>query len=245
MKPTTPSFPAEGLKFLRSLKRNNRREWFQPRREQYEQLVRQPMAELVLALGRDLAKAAPQLVADPAVSLYRIYRDTRFTPDKTPYKTHSAAILPWRSLGKNNGAGLYFHVGAADVTIAGGLYTPERDQLLLVRQHIVDRYAAFRGILAAQSFKKRFGKLEGEQLSRVPRGFCSEHPAAELLKYKRWIGYRSYPAEFAATPGFYRALRDDFRALIPLVRFLNEPLLAAARRPKRSDFASDIGRVID
>lgn len=244
MASNTPSFPEEGLKFLRALKRHNRREWFQPRRDQYENLVRQPMVELVLTLGRDLGRAAP-IVADPATSLYRIYRDTRFSPDKSPYKTHAAAIFPWRGLPKKSGAGLYFHIGADDLLVAGGLYTPGPDELLLVRQYIADRYTAFRGILASRSFRKRFVKLEGERLSRVPRGFPTAHPAAELLRYKRWIGYRTYPPEFAASARFYRALLDDFRALVPLVRFLNEPLLAAARRPKRSDFASDLGRVID
>ncbi len=241
MKAKNPTFPAEGLKFLRALKRHNRREWFQPRRDQYEALIRQPMTEFVLALGRDLAKVAP-LVADPSVSLFRIYRDTRFTPDKTPYKTHAAAIFPWRGLGKNGG--LYFHIGAEDVVTAGGLYTPGPEELMAVRQYLADHHAAFRKILASRTFRRRFGELEAERLTRVPRGFCAEHPAAELLKYKRWVGYRTYPPEFGASARLYRAVLDDLRALVPLVRFLSEPLLAAARKPKRSDFESNIGRVI-
>src|SRR5512140_2954233 len=105
---TTPRFPEEGLKFLRALKRNNRREWFQPRRDQYEQYVRAPMTAFVLALRDDFRRFAPELVADPTVSLFRIYRDTRFSADKTPYKTHTAASFPRQGLGRNVGAGLYF-----------------------------------------------------------------------------------------------------------------------------------------
>src|SRR5512140_3752549 len=119
---TTPRFPEEGLKFLRSLKRNNRREWFQPRRDQYEQVVRGPMTGFVLALREDFRRFAPEMVADPAVSLFRIYRDTRFSADKTPYKTHAAAQFPHRGMGRNTGAGLYFHISPKDIWIGGGVY---------------------------------------------------------------------------------------------------------------------------
>ena len=104
-----PRFPRAGLEFLRALKRNNRRPWFQKHREEYERFVRAPMVELVWALRKEFARIAPEMVADPAVSLYRIYRDTRFSADKSPYKTHTAAVFPRRGLGKHSGAG--FSVG--------------------------------------------------------------------------------------------------------------------------------------
>ena len=99
------NFPAETLRFLRALKRNNRREWFNAHRDDYEAYVRQPMTAIVERLAVDLRAFAPELVASPKVSMYRIYRDTRFSDNKTPYKTHVAAVFPTRGLPKHEGAG--------------------------------------------------------------------------------------------------------------------------------------------
>ena len=105
-----PQFPAAGLNFLRKLKRNNRREWFLENKQTYEECVHRPMIELVNALASEFATFAPEIVASPKVSLYRIYRDTRFSKDKSPYKTHVAAGFSHRGLEKNQGAGFYLHI---------------------------------------------------------------------------------------------------------------------------------------
>ena len=110
-----PRFTPAALKFLRALKRNNRREWFNAHRDDYEAHVRQPMTVIIERLGVDFRAFAPELVASPRVSLYRIYRDTRFSENKTPYKTHVAAVFPTRGLAKHEGAGLYFHVSPEEV----------------------------------------------------------------------------------------------------------------------------------
>jgi len=93
-----PGFPPEALTFLRSLKRNNRREWFQPRKEIFETKVKAPIIQLVEAINAELLDFAPEHITDPKKAVYRIYRDTRFSADKTPYKTHIAAIFPDRNL---------------------------------------------------------------------------------------------------------------------------------------------------
>src|SRR5205085_1652168 len=111
------NFPAETLRFLRALKRNNRREWFEGHRGDYESYVRQPMTAIVERLAVDLRAFAPELVASPKISMYRIYRDTRFSADKKPYKTHAAAVFPTRGLAKHEGAGAYFHVSPEEVWI--------------------------------------------------------------------------------------------------------------------------------
>jgi len=110
-----PGLPAEGVKFLSALARNNRREWFQPRKHIYEERVKAPMAELVTALNSEMMRFAPDYVNEPAKAIYRIYRDTRFSKDKTPYKTHIAAIFPRRGLEKHGGGGLYFSVSAKEI----------------------------------------------------------------------------------------------------------------------------------
>ena len=123
------NFPAETLRFLRGLKRNNRREWFEAHRGDYESYVRQPMTAIVERLAVDLRTVAPELVASPRVSIHRIYRDIRFSDNKTPYKTHVAARSPPRELPKGDGAGVYFHVSPEGVSIGCGIYASHPQKL--------------------------------------------------------------------------------------------------------------------
>ncbi len=214
----TPRFPKEGLDFLRALKRNNRRPWFQKRKPDYERYVKAPMVELVLALSRDLPA---EYVADPAKSIFRIYRDVRFSKDKSPYKTYVAAHFPARGLPRGVGAGLYFHISPEEVWIGGGLYAPTPQETLAVRTRIAERYRALGSLVQSPEFRKRFGELQGEKLTRVPRGFPCDHPAAEWLKHKQWIAGAELPPEAATAPKFYDTLVAHFRAALPLLRFLN------------------------
>src|SRR6266852_3347510 len=113
-------FSPEALAFLRALRRNNRREWFQPRKEKYETLIKLPMMELVNGLNGEFARFAPDYITAPEKAGYRIYRDTRFSPDKTPYKTHIAAIFPRRGMERHSSAGYYFHISPKSVAVAMG-----------------------------------------------------------------------------------------------------------------------------
>ena len=220
------NFPPETLRFLRALKRNNRREWFNAHRDDYESYVRQPMTAIVERLAVDLRAFAPELVASPKLSMYRIYRDTRFSSNKAPYKTHAAAVFPTRGLAKHEGAGLYFHVSHQDVWIGGGMYAPQPPQLHAVREHIAANLNQLRAIVESPAFRRRV-TLEGEKLSRVPRGFPKDHAAAEYLKFRHFIAGAEFPASLAASPKFYPTLLSTFRAVIPLSRFLNTPLVGA------------------
>lgn len=121
---TFPGFPPQALTFFRQLARNNTREWFQPRKAKYEEHVRGPMLDLVEQIVDDLRKFAVDHVVPPAKAVYRIHRDTRFSNDKTPYKTHVAALLPRAGLEKHAGAGFYFSVSHEKVEIAAGMYMP-------------------------------------------------------------------------------------------------------------------------
>src|SRR3954469_19202721 len=161
MPPAAPRFSAHTLKFLRALKRNNRRDWFNAHRDDYETHVRGPMTAMVERLAVDFRAFAPELVASPKISLYRIYRDTRFSENKAPYKTHAAAVFPTRGLAKHEGAGLYFHVSADDVWIGGGMYSPQPAQLLAVREHIAGNVRQLRAIVESPAFRRRIGTLEG------------------------------------------------------------------------------------
>lgn len=220
-----PRFSPKAIAFLRALKRNNRRDWFQPRKEQYEMLLRDPMLELIERLAIDFRTFAPELVAGPK-SLFRIYRDTRFSEDKTPYKTHVAAVFPHKALAKLNGAVLYLHVTPSAVWAGGGIYRPDTPVLQAEREHIASNFRRFRAIVESPAFRRVLGTLDGgEPLQRVPRGFPPDHPAAAYLKNRMFIGGREFPASFATSPKFYAGVLNVFRYATPMLRFLNEPLL--------------------
>src|SRR5215831_18942947 len=122
MNPTFPGFSPDALTFLRALKRNNKREWFQPRKEKYESLIKEPMLELIGCLNEEFARFAPHYITAPHKAVYRIYRDTRFSKDKTPYKTHISAIFPRSNAIKREGAVFYFHFTEKELLIFGGIY---------------------------------------------------------------------------------------------------------------------------
>lgn len=231
-------FTAKTVSFLRSLKRNNKREWFHARRDQYEQHCRAPMIAVVERLAVDLGSVAPELVIDPKKSLFRQFRDTRFSEDKSPLKTNIAATFPDRRLGRMNGAGLYFEVAPGWVWIGGGMYAPETWQLQLVRERIAADPQRLRAIVTSPPFK-RLGGLQGDTLTRVPRGFAKDHPAAAYLMHKQFLGFREQPAAFATAPGFYKQLLASFKTLLPLLRFLNEPLVEAQRPERRAHIFED------
>ena len=219
------NFPAETLRFLRALKRNNRREWFNAHRDDYEAHVRQPMFAIIERLAADFRQFAPELVANPKQAMYRIHRDTRFSENKAPYKTHVAAVFPWRGLPKHEGAGLYFHVSPDEVWVGGGMYAPQTPQLQAVREHIAANLRRLRAIVESPAFRRTVGELDGERLQRVPRGFSKDHEAAEYLKFRQFLAGCEFPAGFATSPKFYGGILSVFRRVAPFTRFLNEPLL--------------------
>src|SRR5438045_5950037 len=145
------------------------------------------MLAVVEQLVRDLRPFAPEIVVDVKTAIYRIYRDTRFSENKTPYKTHIAAVFPPRGLPKHEGAGVYFHVSPDDVWVGGGMYAPQTPQLHAVREHIAANLRQIRTIVESPAFRRRVGTLEGERLLRVPRGFPKDHPAADFLKYRQFL----------------------------------------------------------
>ena len=236
-----PQFTPATLRFLRALKRNNNREWFRERRERYERDVREPMIAVIEQLGLDFLRFAPEMVASPKLSLYRIYRDTRFSGDKSPLKTQVAASFRRRGLPRGGGAGLYLEINPGWVWMGGGFYSPEASHLVRIRQHIAGNHRALQRIVRAAAFKRTVGTLEGDRLSRVPPGYARDDAAAEYLKLKFFLAGREFPPEFATSARFYPALVDTFKAMMPLVRFLNQPLVDDAPGAGL-DFSSDSTR---
>jgi uncharacterized protein (TIGR02453 family) len=239
MPPVAPGFTPKTLAFLRALKRNNRREWFHERRADYDRHVHEPMLAIVERLAVDLARVAPEVVASPKISMFRPWRDTRFSADKAPLKTHVAAVFPHRALGRMQGAGLYFEVAPGHVWIGGGLYAPDPAMLHAVRRHIVDEHETLSRLVKAKPFRTLLGAMQGDRVSRMPRGFDADHPAAEVLRHKQFLAAREEPAAFAAQPDFYAQLVATFAAMAPFVAFLNVPIVALRREAARDPLVAD------
>jgi len=235
-------FRAEALTFLRGLKRNNRREWFEARRPTYVRELLQPMQALVEELDVRFAGLAPEFVGDPKRSLFRIYRDVRFSRDKSPYKTHAALWIfhraPGRGVGKeiDGGAGFYLHVEPGGSLVAGGLWMPPRPSLAKVRARFERDLAGWERAMHSSAFTRRFGKLTDDEpgilLKRLPRGYAEGHPAERWLRYNSFTAHRSYSDAEILSPKLPERAMRDFALMVPMCRWLNRALgyLPATRR---------------
>ena len=233
-----PGFSPNALKFLRGLKKNNDREWFQPRKEIFDIEVKAPMTELVAALQRTIAKTAPEYQQDPAKCVYRIYRDTRFSKDKTPYKTHISAALKAQGLSRDASAVFYFHLSADELVIAAGSYMPGPDELRALRTHIAEHHEEFVKLCRAPKLRAALGELQGAQLNRVPKGFDLNDPAEALIRQKQFYFGRELSPAIATTPELFQELSQALSAALPVMRFLNQPLAGLAKSDD-SRFLSD------
>jgi uncharacterized protein (TIGR02453 family) len=225
-----PCFPSETLPFLRDLKTNNNRDWFQSNKALYDEKVEAPMVELVLALGEELQGFGSDLVTAPDKAIYRIYRDVRFSKDKSPYKTHVAAVFSVRGLDKHAGAGLYFHFSPDELLVGGGIYMPGSQELLAIRQRIAAEHEELRGILKHRTFKRMFGEMSGARLKRIPKGFAPDHTAADLLVYKQFLAGGQLDPAIIETPKLFKELVKRFQAIEPFIVFLNTALIGGSRR---------------
>jgi uncharacterized protein (TIGR02453 family) len=224
-------FSPDALSFLRALKRNNRREWFQPRKEKYESLIKAPMLELIECLNQELARFAPHYIQPPQKAVYRIYRDTRFSKDKTPYKTHISAIFPRSNAVKREGAVFYFHFTEKELLVFGGVWSPERDELRAYRTLIQESHEELAEILAQPKLRRAFGELQGEQLSRMPKGFPVDHPAEGLLRQRQWYLENTLDAKILCSPRLPQELAKRFELMAPFVEFMNRAF--AQKKPAK------------
>lgn len=225
-------FSENALRFLRGLKRNNRREWFEERRSAYEQELKAPMLALIERLTEGMTEYAPGHVRPASKCLFRIYRDTRFSANKAPYKTHLGAWWSRSGLEKTSGGGYYMHVGADEFVIAAGAYMPEKEQTLAIRRHFLEHYEEWQRIIEDRKLLRLFAVHDPMALARPPKGFCAEHPAIEWIKWRQWGVTAHLPAAEALKPNIVAEIEKRFRLATPLVNFLNAPLIRA-ERPRR------------
>jgi uncharacterized protein (TIGR02453 family) len=175
---------------------------------------------------------APNHVRPAEKSLFRIYRDTRFSNDKRPYKTHVAAWWSHQGLQKTSGAGYYFHVSPKEMVIAAGAYMPEKEQLAAIRHWLLDHHDEFRKLLRKPALRKAFEEFEGNALTRPPKGFPSEHAGLDLIRCRQWGLAATLPAKTALDKNVAAAVIRHFKLATPVVDALNTPI-AEALRPKK------------
>jgi uncharacterized protein (TIGR02453 family) len=222
----------EGMKFLRDLAKHNDREWFTPRKAVFEAELKEPMLAIIRKITDAMMDFAPSHVRPAEKSLFRIYRDTRFSSDKRPYKTHVAAWWSHQGLGKTSGAGYYFHISAKEVIVAAGAYMPEKEQLAQIRRWQLDNHQSFRKLLQSAAIRRTFIDFEGNALTRPPKGFPADHPALDLIRCRQWGLSATLPAATALEPDLAKVVIRHFKLAAPVVDALNTPI-AAALEPKR------------
>ncbi len=211
------------LDFLRDLRAHNDRAWFDQNRQRYdiaranfETLV----AELIILTGsfEDLGSVTPN------DCMYRIYRDVRFSPDKTPYKTNMGAVIG-KSGRKTIGRSYYVQIGPeGESFIAAGLYMPSKDQLDLMRRAIASDSSPLRKVLNKRDFKRYFGGLEGEQLKTAPQGYAKDHPDIDLLRYKQFLASAPLSEAQVLSDDLADYVVGGFKALKPLETYIHEVL---------------------
>jgi len=222
---TFTGFQPDAIQFLIDLALNNERDWFQPRKAEFERLLKEPMESLVATLvDRFQARGIP-LEADPRRAVFRIYRDTRFSKNKAPYKTNIGASIPWVEGGSGaeggHGLGAYLHFQPGEMFIGGGMYMMERPRLEAFRRLVVDDPKRVLAVVEEPAFVRTFDGVHGhETLKRVPPGYPADHPQAELLKMKDVTFGRHLDDDEFLSPQLPDIIVDDFATAVPVFRFL-------------------------
>jgi uncharacterized protein (TIGR02453 family) len=225
---TFRGFRPEAIQFLADLTANNDRAWFQPRKAEYERLLKEPLEALCTDLQRGFAARGLALTADPARSPFRIYRDVRFAKDKSPYKTNIGASFPWvqGQAGSNgsaedpHGVGGYFHLQPGEIYVGGGMWHPEPARLAAWRAAVAGDPERVHAAFDDPAFTAEFGTVSGDRLKRVPPGFASDHPEAELLKLKDVTFGRHLADSEALSPDLPGIIVEALAVATPVFRLL-------------------------
>ena len=214
--------PSSGFAFFQQLKKNNNREWFNAHRSEYLQELG-AIETFADGLLRLLNTHDEIETLSGKKSLYRIYRDTRFSSDKTPYKTHWSGSF--RRATKYRRGGYHFHIEQGNTYIAGGFWGPEPQDLKRIRDDISFDAAPIRKILRSKSFISMFGELKGEQLKTTPQGFDAKHEAIDLLRYKQFILMRPFTDAAVLDKNFLKEANLTFKAMRPFFDHMSEVLV--------------------
>jgi uncharacterized protein (TIGR02453 family) len=219
--PPFAGFPREGLRFLSRLRKNNNRPWFRSHKDEYEQYVRFPMQCLIASLAETMESVTGEIEFNPLRSMFRIYRDVRFSRNKSPYKTHVAAAFNLKGRkGPVEVPGFYLHIEPGGVFVGGGVYMPTSDQLKAFRKSIAEDPSAFLEVVRNRSFVRAYGTIQGEKLQRSPLGFPRDHPMTEYLRYKQFYVGTDLEEKACLSPRFVKTVARLYTVGLPFVRWL-------------------------
>ncbi len=214
----TPGF----FEFLRELKANNNRPWFTAHKARYETEVRDPMLQFIADFAPRLRRISRRYLADPRPvggSMFRIYRDIRFSPDKSPYKTNVGASFDHSAAKDMQAPGFYMHLSPGEVFVAGGLYQLDSPTAAKIRDAIAAQPQQWTRTISAPAFKAHL-HLGGSRLARPPRGYDPAHPLIEDLKLKSFMAVSTFTEEAACSPNFMDRFVKTCEAAGPFMRFL-------------------------
>ncbi len=221
-----PTINLSTIQFLKDLKKNNNRDWFNEHKPKYQE-ARENFIDFVQELILQIASFDPSIAHQEAKKcVFRIYRDVRFSKDKSPYKTHFGAHIT-SALNKSDihsKAGYYFHLEPGDYFLAGGAYLPQGPWLKAIRQEIAYNAKEFKAILNSDSFKKYFGEMEGEKLKTAPRDYPKDHPEIALLRHKSFLATHQCTEKQVLSKNFVSHCGKVFEALFPFDDFLNRSM---------------------
>ena len=215
-------FTPEAVAFLDELSRNNNREWFKANKSRYEERVLDVALQFIQSMHDPLAEIAPNFVAQATRvggSLMRVYRDTRFSKNKTPYKTNVGIQFRHERARDVHSPGYYVHIDPERVFVGVGMWRPDSDSLRRIRERIAAKPAEWQRTINDPKFKRQFS-LGGEALTRPPRGFDKEHECIEDIKRKSFIAVKDLPVDDCLGPQFQRKVETAFKAGTPYMQFL-------------------------
>jgi len=219
-------FPTDFFGFFTELKKNNNRDWFSANKPRYFESVVHPMGEYITSVAPYLQRISPFYKADPRPhggSMFRIYRDTRFAKDKTPYKTHAACHFRHEAGRDAHAPGFYMHIETDRVSFGGGIWRPPAKQLGLIREFIADNPSAWEKLVKSSAFRK-LGGIQGDSLKRPPRGYDPDARHLEDLKRKSFFLMANADAELALTPKLVTESARVFSTVAKLNHFITDAL---------------------
>jgi uncharacterized protein (TIGR02453 family) len=215
----------ESLYFLKMLSKNNNRDWFNKHKDNYIEAHNNIIA-FADALLFEMNKHDKIGTSSGKEALFRIYKDVRFSKDKTPYNTHWNGVFK-RATKKLRG-GYYFNIKPGSSSLVGGFWGPEPHDMKRIRQDIELNYKNWKKLLAGKSLLNTFGKMTGEQVSSAPRGYAKDHPAIDLLRYKQFLLRYEFSDKEVCSPGFIYTVNDVFKKMRPFLNYISEALTTDA-----------------
>jgi len=215
-------FTKDFLKFIKDLNKNNNRDWFNANKSRYIEHVKEPFEAFVQVMIDEMQKLDRNVLITPKDAIFRIYRDTRFSKDKTPYKTHISAIVSRGGRKNKSSPGIYIQFSAEDARIYSGAYELDKNALQNVREGITSNLKEFNSLINDRKFKNKFGEILGEKNKRIPKEFQEIAEVQPLIANKQFYFFAKFDPEIVLDPKLTKIMIDHYKIAQPLGNFLWE-----------------------